>query len=235
VSELVRPKITDCFTVVKDSPLLGIQQEVKEVTDEMLRFRSAGGGWEFRLREVNPRVYFDRLRQSSLGGLILPGEINNSAIVSANPEIYADYPNPEQLNGISLRVWGDSPPMYRQVADSDGRKMPKAVLIRRERDWQRMLRIVLKYEPGTLQYLTMSTDSMSAGEMPTYLRTVYDPRFDDTGYPFPVDASRDFLSEGEAHEFLGIAKELYETWKAENPERTARVLKPRKADSSKTS
>ena len=203
---------------LKDPELLSCQAEIKWLCDEVLALKPERirlTHWDIPV-QVDPEEVQQRLRDSSINDLVLKnGDTLSSPTKSKyHPELNL-FVGKAQLESVTMRAWGWE--YDKQRIDPNGPKKPPYSVIEYpgEKDWTRQLDISLHYTNGqqiASQTITIQTDSMHAGEVPSISRDVSAMAYAEMGYEGHNQVWRSCKDAEEASAFITLARELYASY-----------------------
>lgn len=202
----------------KDPELTPSQAAIKALCDEILALRPQPPEVTFEdvLGTMDPEQIQDRLRQSSLGDLLL----QDGETLSAHHSMDGHYPElnlfigQAKLIAVTVRAWGWE--YDKRRINPNGPTTPPYDIIDYpgEKDWLHELDVMLWYsndEHTASQTITAITGSRNAGTLPKVSRDVASMSYAETGYEGHNQVSRPAKSEEEVLDFVTIAKELFDT------------------------
>lgn len=209
----------------KDPPLLPSQVRLKELTDEMLKFKPSEmlSFARFPIEGVDPLAYLEKLKASSLGDLLLE---TGSSLSSEGDEDLELYAKDADLRSIWIRAWGWEYDKARFDPDGPTKPPYKIIEFPGEKDWGREIEILFTYgsiENSASVSLASQSYSQEPGLIPSYSRSVIATAYAETGYEGHNHAYRRMANDAEANLFYDIASELFEVWKTQNPEEVSSV------------
>lgn len=176
----------------RDPALLGVQEFLKDVADEILEQRGEGSPalyYETRV-DADPVEVQTRLRATdifpTLGQIMLADGDSLSAVPPNGRQGDLDlYVADDNLKGVSVRAWGREDEKARFVTIGDQGPRENFVVFKDETDWARSLFVKLHYDNGqqrAIQELTIETRSEYAGVLPWFGRDVVAPAYAEQAY-----------------------------------------------------
>lgn len=201
----------------QDPELLTCQADMKNLCEEILVLKPEHiqiTYWDV-LVETDANALQQRMRDSRFGDLLLKDGDTLSYPTPNN--YYPDlnlYVGQAAIKAVFLRAWKWEFDKYR--INPEGPTKPPYDIIRYpgEKDWQHQLDICLHYSndgSSATQKITMQTDSMSAGHLPSISRDVSAMAYAEQGYEGHNQEYRQCKDAEEASEFIAIARELFES------------------------
>lgn len=169
-------------------PLLDSQRRFKTISDKLLELKPHGRLSFFSLETpADPNEIWQLITKSSLSDMLLKEGESLSDIHTPEAQLTMSV-DLSYLTAITITHW-----------DWDTREP--------QYDWLRQLDINFLYEHGkehATQTLTLSTNSIEAGYIPTLQRSVRSPLYRDFGYEGHTFAERPFHSEEEVEMFMDL-------------------------------
>jgi hypothetical protein len=189
------------------------QRAVKELTDEMLRFKRPDSPLSF----VDFRVDADaaeletRLR-AALPDLMLPA---GASLGIDGGDYYPDinlHVGTTPLVGVQLRVYGWEFDKHRIDPNGPDKPPYKVLSFPGEKDWSRQIEIGLWYSDGrqsAAQKVSVYAGSSNPGAVPSLSRDVVAPAYAETGYEGHNQAWREHPANRDVLAFVAIARDLF--------------------------